>query len=105
MTDYETIYDLLSDIMLNVLELEEESEYKRFTKFPQYQFDWLLSCSGLENLLHNIFFSWGKVSEEKIRHCLVLCRRDIDNGENPIDSVADLITVLKDMTKTRMKER
>lgn len=100
MTDYE----YLTEIMLKVLELSDEGEYKRFGKYPQYQFDWLLDCSGLTVSLHNKFFRFGKVEEEKIRHMLALCRKQIDRGETPVDSVGDFITVLKDMSKTRMKE-
>lgn len=81
MDGYNVIYDKIKDIQFKALELEDDSEYTRFSRYPQYQFEWLMMVTNLNDKI--LFDSSFRQFETQIRNQLKQCRFRIGRGADP----------------------
>lgn len=96
MEEYEVIYDKIKDIQFKALELEEDSEYTRFSLYPNYQFDWLMTVTNLSDMI--LFDSSFRQFNTQIRNQLKQCRFRIGRGSDPSDEFQGfLLTILSIM--------
>lgn len=101
MSEYEVIYNKISDIQLKVIELEDEAEYRRFARNPQYQFDWLSSVTKFNDLL--LFNDFIKKSDSAIRNQLKQCRFRIDRGSDPATEFHGFLLTVLSIIRDRVK--
>lgn len=98
MDEYNVIYDKIKDIQFKALELEDEAEYKRFSSYPSYQFDWLMTVTNLSDMI--MFDSSFRQFNAQIRNQLKQCRFRIGRGSDPSDEFQGfLLTILSIMKK------
>lgn len=96
MNEYSVIYDKIKDIQFKALELEEDAEYTRFSRYPQYQFEWLMMVTNLHDKI--LFDSSLRQFETQIRNQLKQCRFRIGRGADPSDEFQGfLLTILSIM--------
>lgn len=100
MNEYEVIYDKIKDIQFKALELEEDAEYTRFSRYPQYQFDWLSSVTNFNDLL--LFNDCFKQSDTEIRNQLKQCRFRVNRGANPSDEFQGFLLTVLSIIRTRV---
>lgn len=96
MGEYNVIYDKIKDIQFKALVLEDDSEYTRFSRYPQYQFEWLMTTTNLQDkiLFDSSFIQFGT----QIRNQLKQCRFRIGRGADPSDEFQGfLLTILSIM--------
>ena len=101
MSDYEVIYNKISDMQLMAIKLEDEAEYRRFARYPQYQFDWLTSVTKFNDLL--LFNDYIKKSDTAIRNQLKQCRFRIDRGSDPATEFQGFLLAVLSIIKERLK--
>ena len=88
-------------MQLRAIELEDEAEYRRFARYPQYQFDWLTSVTNFCDLL--LFNDIIKQSDTAIRNQLKQCRIRIDRGSDPANEFQGFLQTVLSIIKDRLK--
>lgn len=101
MNEYEEIYNKISDMQLKAIELEDEAEYRRFARYPQYQFDWLSSVTKFNDLL--LFNDFIKKSDSAIRNQLKQCRIRIDSGSEASTEFQGFLLTVLSIIRDRVK--
>lgn len=101
MSEYEAIYNKISDMQLKAIELEDDAEYRRFERYPQYQFDWLTTVTNFNDLL--TFNDYTKQSDAEIRNQLKQCRFRIDRGSEPSTEFQGFLLTVLSIIKGRLK--